>query len=88
LKTHERNKIKKESQNPNEFKYLSMELNKISKDLSNNQVTLFKQKQFIYPMAISDIAIIAIIIITYIIVVKIKRRNKIAAELPTIKKRS
>jgi len=37
----------------------------------------------------SSIAIIAIIIIiTYIIVVKIKRRNKIAAELPTIKKRS
>jgi len=78
-------KLKKISQNPNELKYLSMKLNKINKYLSDNQITLFKQKQFIYPMTTSAIAII--IIITCIIVVKIKRRNKIA-ELPTIKKRS
>jgi len=39
-------------------------------------------------MITSDIAIIAIIIlVTYIIIVKIKRRNKIV-KLPTIKKRS
>jgi len=44
-------KLKKISQNPNELKYLSMKLNKINKDLSNNQVTFFKQ--FIYPMTTS-----------------------------------
>jgi len=37
-------KLKKISQNPNELKYLSMKFNKINKDLSNNQVTPFKQK--------------------------------------------
>jgi len=71
-------KLKKISQNPNELKYLSMKLNKINKDLSNNQVTFFKQKQFIYPMTTSCIAIVAIIVlIAYIIVIKIKQRNKI-----------
>jgi len=80
-------KLKKISQNPNELEYLSTKLNKITKDLSDNQVIFFNQKQFIYPMTISGIVIIAIIIIiTYIIVVKIKRRNKIAAEFSTIKK--
>jgi len=66
-------KLKKISQSPNELKYLSMKLNKISKDLSNSQVILFRQKQntnglqnrnlFIYPMTTSGIAIIAIIIL-------------------------
>jgi len=80
--------IKLKKVNPNELKYLSMKLNKINKDLSNNQVTFFKQKQFIYPMTTSCIAIIAIVVfITYIIIVKIKRKNRIN-KLPTIKKRS
>jgi len=39
-----------------------MKLNKINKDLSDSQVTLFKQKLFIYPMTTNGIAIIAIII--------------------------
>jgi len=81
-------KLKKISQNLNELKYLSMKLNKINKNLSNNQVIFFKQKQFIYPMTTSNIAIIAIVILmTYIIIVKVKQRNKIT-KLPTIKKRS
>jgi len=81
-------KLKGISQNPNELKYLSMKLNKINKDLSENQVTFFKQKQFIYPMTTSCIATIAVIIlITYIIIVKIKRKNRMV-KLSTIKKRS
>jgi len=81
-------KLKKISQNPNELKYLSMKLNKINKDLSNNQMTFFKQKQFIYPMTTSCMAIIAIIVfITYVIFVKIKQRNR-NTKLPTIKSRS
>jgi len=83
----EKVKLKKISQNPNELEYLSMKLNKINKDLSNNQVTLFKQKQFIYPMTTIGIAIIAIVILTYIIIVKIKQRNK-NTKLPTIRNRS
>jgi len=64
-------KLKKISQNPNELKYLSMKFNKINKDLSNNQMAFFKQKQFIYPMTTSYIAIVAIVVfITYIIIVK------------------
>jgi len=81
-------KLKRISQNPNELKYLSMKLNKINKDLSENQVTFFKQKQFIYPMTTSCIATLAVVVlITYIIIVKIKRKNRIA-KLPTIKSRS
>jgi len=64
----EKIKLKKISQNPNELKYLSMKLIKINKDLSNNHVTFFKQKQFIYPMTTSGIAII-VILITYIIII-------------------
>jgi len=49
-------------------------------------VTFFKQ--FIYLMTTSCIAIAAIaVFITYIIIVKIKQRNRIT-KLPTIKKRS
>jgi len=51
-------------------------------------MTLFKQKQFIYPMTTSCMAIIAIIVfIIYVIIVKIKQRNK-NTKLPTIRSRS
>jgi len=48
-----------------------------------------KQKQFIYPMTISTIVILTIIIfITYIITAKLKRKSKITTELSRINKRS
>lgn len=75
----EKVKLKKIISNPNEFGYLKMSINKIKKDLEDNQESVFQQKQFIYPMTTSGaVVLIMIIVIIYVIIKKLKNKRNLS----------